>query len=71
MLLQTGMSQEELDSLTAEMEDFISNISYDGLENSLSVLSYPSLCSLDCLERKKKIRLGSGFNTNYKSLCLI
>ena len=29
MLLQTGMSQEELDSLTSEMEDFISNFTQD------------------------------------------
>ncbi len=43
MLLQSGMSQEELDSLTTEMEDFISNLSQENEDSNSMVADEKSI----------------------------
>lgn len=43
MLLQSGMSQEELESLTSEMEDFISNLSQENEDSNSMVADEKSI----------------------------
>ena len=43
MLLQQGMSQEELESLTSEMEDFISNLSQENEDSNSMVADEKSI----------------------------